>query len=754
VAPRKPKARLITFAWGESHVDKLLELVLPAALAPGNYPYLAEFFDVQFVLVTEARLFARVRNHPTFQRIAQYGPTRLFSLDDLLIGPGSYGFTLSKAIFRGMEDAGPQMTDIVFLFLNGDFVLAENSYRALVPRLLAGERLIASPSYCANEEDVLPILVGRHRKAGVIECSHRTMARYILSYLHDTVRGQVIGAPFHYDLVYTYQHYDWADPRTLVGRQMPIAIVAMRPTRQVPAVETFWDFGIASEFCPGIAPCVLGDSDDFLMLELRARNTGREYLRLGPPCPERVALRIGPALTDDQLQFGRYPLLLHSGEIGASVEESKARLGLFQNRMRTAIPAMLAPHLGHPMWRHHDELYRKTLITTPIITTPKATAGSSLDPDEVLAPARAEAGVQKRAALYHAAFSRAFIDALESLESSHCEERSKLINQLVTSLISKCDNDDLLTQPDAYRAGLNLNRLARRHESQMERAQKVLKQIRDHQTFTLDPGSDDPIAIAANAPMLPEVNVDRLVTWDPGEAAARSARHRGTLRRLHNWLLGQPPNLRHMHPLAPVYSDVLKRLRERAAAASNILLVSSSRVLPEAAITAAGKRFGRLGWTDCTEVNLRLNGCQPFDLVYCETEVQHVTALGQFFRNMRKIVASDGRVIVHITNQHRRVIADDDYTFIQAAFGACGPMSAHYANGRLSAFVFRRYLDGLQRIDPARPGMLFGYAGAMLYCLPLAAFINGRKPAESPGRQWASLTVETRLAPTPDFQDR
>ena len=46
------------------------------------------------------------------------------------------------------------------------------------------------------------------------------------------------------------QFYWLLDEKTLLGRQLPIAIVGMRPERYVPEPTAFWDHGLMEEFCP------------------------------------------------------------------------------------------------------------------------------------------------------------------------------------------------------------------------------------------------------------------------------------------------------------------------------------------------------------------------------------------------------------------------------------------------------------------------------------------------------------------------
>jgi hypothetical protein len=47
-------------AWGERYVGDLLEVTVPALLAPGNLPVLAAKFECEFVVITETQFFDRV----------------------------------------------------------------------------------------------------------------------------------------------------------------------------------------------------------------------------------------------------------------------------------------------------------------------------------------------------------------------------------------------------------------------------------------------------------------------------------------------------------------------------------------------------------------------------------------------------------------------------------------------------------------------------------------------------------------------
>ena len=49
----KPRARVITMAWGRPYFETLRSVALPAILAPGNLPALTSMLDCELVVVTE-----------------------------------------------------------------------------------------------------------------------------------------------------------------------------------------------------------------------------------------------------------------------------------------------------------------------------------------------------------------------------------------------------------------------------------------------------------------------------------------------------------------------------------------------------------------------------------------------------------------------------------------------------------------------------------------------------------------------------
>ena len=354
----KQRARLITVAWGEPYIDRILTLTLPSILAPGNLPFLSRMFDCELIIVTEEAFFGRISSSSVFQKLNLYCAVRLVVLDDLVAHRRMYGMSLTFAFHRGFADLGDRMTNYFLVFFNADFIVADGSYRTLAQRMLAGERLIFGPSYCVNLEDVVPILRHRiERETAALTLPPREMAALVLAYRHNTIRAKTVNQRlFHID--YIEQFYWCVDDHTLIGHQMPVSLVCMKPERALAEMRTFWDYGLISEACPTTKPCVLDDSDDFLIMELRTRSTAREKLRLGWPTIKQIATTLSTFVTKDQKALGLYPLVLHSSDLPEATERAKKQLREFVDSIYRLMQEKPIDHMNHPYWIYNYDAFQ------------------------------------------------------------------------------------------------------------------------------------------------------------------------------------------------------------------------------------------------------------------------------------------------------------------------------------------------------------------------------------------------------------
>ena len=340
-------ARVITMVWGERYLDDLLSVTLPALMAPGNLPAFADRFASEVVIVTERRFFATIAQAPVVARLLEHCDMRLLPVDDLL-SPW-YGITLTYALVRGFADLGAAMVETNLVFLNADFVIADGSLRVLADVIESGRRLAVAPSYCMVLEETLGALRAlRDPDACSLAVSKRDLAGMILAHRHNTIRAKTVNQRLF--RMHRYDQFYWyVDETTLLGRQMPISVVFMRPERVVTELPTFWDYGVISECCPDAVPAVLGDSDEFLMAELRSGGTFRELLNLGWPDVEEIAADLSSFTTHDHRVYGRFPLRLHSRDLPPQTEAEEKNLAAFVDDVYRRLTPPIS-HRDHPFW--------------------------------------------------------------------------------------------------------------------------------------------------------------------------------------------------------------------------------------------------------------------------------------------------------------------------------------------------------------------------------------------------------------------
>jgi hypothetical protein len=342
--------RLIIPLWGKAYADKLVSMTLPALLAPGNLPALCTMFNVEVVIVTETKLFDFIRNSSSFQRLALLCPVRLTPLDDIMSNiPGDYGVVLTNALYRGFLDLGEKVTETYLLFLNADFIIADGSYRHLGNLMLAGHRVIHSPSFRVVLEEVWPKLEARvDDESAVLVVPPRELVKLALDHKHLTVKARTVNQQLYHQWCMD-QFYWYVDESTLIGYQWPVALVAIRPERVLKEPTLVWDFAYLPDAAPTLKRHFIQDSDDFFMLEPQSKLTGEELIRLGWITPDQIAKFLNDWTTKEQRECGQQLLILHAGELtpdlGQVVEESRR----YMSEITRRLSPRPQPHVNHRM---------------------------------------------------------------------------------------------------------------------------------------------------------------------------------------------------------------------------------------------------------------------------------------------------------------------------------------------------------------------------------------------------------------------
>ena len=713
----KPPARIITMVWGERYLSDLLSITIPAILAPGNLPAFAEHFRCELVVVTERRFYGSLANSPVILNAMNHCDVRLLPIDDLL-SPW-YGITLTYALVRGFADLGATMIDTHLVFINADFILADGSYRKLAEAIRRGERLVVSPSYCMVLEDTIESLRVRYNPADCsLSIGRRDLAALIVTHRHNSVRAKTVNQRLFG--IHRYDQFYWyVDEQTMVAHQMPIAVVYMRPERILTEMPTFWDYGVISEFCPTVKPCVFDDSDDFLMGELRTEGTFRELLRLGWPTVDEIAHDLSSFITHDHRVYGRYSLVVHSGDLPANIERAKAELQRFQDQIYARLTPPVS-HRNHPFWAPIIPLFTekrteqaRTMHTQPAAEMPAAN--------------------QDRGRFERVAALRGQMQALE-------------LQRL--TIQQDAYSDARAIEADIAHLNIEHSRTIR----QMEQARVKTLATRRVELIALTQRIDELSQKVASFTVLMPHTTDRgnpkaAPIWQwllrlPARVKSRVA----FLGQAYGRIFGQLPETTINHPL----NAMLQPLNDAFAAnckAQNVLVISSGgqftgvlvRALPGRKLTITPKMAVRSLYWDV------MGDSREFDLCFWDFAVEDLSDFRSIQQTLRTVMKADAKLILFHYNLVRRQLSDHTYDFARHLFSHTGNAAVRYSGSLPGALGMQLFLNVINRFDVTKVSGQMALALALATCVPfawLASWLEKRRPPQAFRKHCTSMLIE------------
>jgi hypothetical protein len=743
VAPdaRREPARVITMAWGDRYIDDLVEITIPALLAPGNLPSFAEEFDCEFVIVTETRLFDRLARSAAIAALLNFVGVRLVPIDDLL-SPW-YGITLTYALVRGFADLGAAMTQTHLIFLNADFIVADGSYRKLAEIIKRGERLVVSPSYCMNLEDTIDGLRRRRDPvSGALSLPPRELAGIVIANRHNTIRAKTVNQQMF--RIHRYDQFYWyVDEMTLLGRQMPIAVVYMRPERVLTEMPTFWDYGVISEYCPTVKPWVFADSDDFLMGELRSEGTFRELLHLGWPSVAEIAADLSSFTTQDHRDYGHHTLVLHAGELPCGIDAATGELAKFVDsvyaRLKPAIsyrdhpfwapqfPLFLARHQGALRQRQAGEAAKARLLRED----PREAAGQQqieelrreiLAMEQKIRLAQHQLAVQRRPAETR----------LSQIEEEYRHRRAAVEREIQSAV--------------AGEEGTALRKLHDRLRS-LETATAGLEHRQDCAVRRLCVGAatdaDKPLNSPATAPS------DRTDSGGRHIASKASAIFLTWSARLYGKALGRLPRTTRWHPYHTMLRPVMAAVAS-AADAREVLVVSSGGMFASLIIRDLDGRKLMVapGMLDSEFYQQSFRDRPGFDLCLCDLAMDDLVQFRSLFERIRPLLGERSRIIVFHQNRAGRALDDRTHEFARRLFPLVGRSRIAFAGSHPGALSMRWFARSLERHNVSRPSSVVMLAATLAICAPLARLASrieeARQPRRMPSR-CTSMTIDIEL---------
>jgi hypothetical protein len=313
-------------------------------------PALSAETDLEIVILTTGDSMPVFTASPAYHMLASIAPVHFLTIDHLVV-PECQGVTLTLAYHYGVMEAGADVCNIHFVFLNADIILANGSLGSLARRIVRGDRVILANSIRANSEDVAPLLASMvDASAGHLSVPPRVLVGLALDAMHATQVAKIVNSDLCHS-VHVNQFYWQVDAHTLISRHFLMFMLCLKPTRPVPQAEGFCDYVFVPEFCPDVTTTAFEDSDEFFALELQARDSENDYLQLGKAPPADVARSLARWTNAAHRHAAQaHNLTFHAQDIPPAAKAFGTEATLYINDLISRLPAEPMPIRRHPYW--------------------------------------------------------------------------------------------------------------------------------------------------------------------------------------------------------------------------------------------------------------------------------------------------------------------------------------------------------------------------------------------------------------------
>ena len=343
-------ARVLIPVWGYEFVRKFLDRSLPTLLAPGNLPAIATVLPTEFIFLTSEHDKTHIREHPAYERLAMVCAVRFHEIDDLVM-QGNHSTTLTLAYARKIKRSDPSTLDTCFFFLVSDYLMADGSLAAVLARMQAGASAVQVGNF-QTVEDEGDEWLDRHLAAGAgaVALPARELMRWALTCTHPATIANTVNNPVCHNK-HTNRLFWRVDDNTLIGRFYLMHMICIRPEITDFVIGSSCDYSFVPEMCPSGNVVTIGDSDEYLAVEVQPRDHEARFITWGPARPRDVAISLSEWTTARHRLNVHDTIVYHADELPASLSCVMDEAARFISKISKELPPTPQPHRDHPYWR-------------------------------------------------------------------------------------------------------------------------------------------------------------------------------------------------------------------------------------------------------------------------------------------------------------------------------------------------------------------------------------------------------------------
>ena len=278
----KPRFRFVNVVWGEDYTHMFMNLSLPTLLWPNNLKYFCENTDSVFCIYTTSRDAARMKAHPTYNRLADLMPVEFKLIDedvDLKRLADTKYQTMNAMHRHFIQEA--QAQNCALFFLQPDVIVGDGSFKNLLSIVETGKRAIMVSGPRLTKETVMPWILKNYTQDDILQpMSCRDVVKIAMQHLHTDTESLFWGnAPSSIEPYYLL----WkVDAGNMLLRAFHLHPIIINPRRRDVVPEVTLDVDYVQKACPDFNDIyVVEDTDEFVFFSMTNLYEREEFLKPG-----------------------------------------------------------------------------------------------------------------------------------------------------------------------------------------------------------------------------------------------------------------------------------------------------------------------------------------------------------------------------------------------------------------------------------------------------------------------------------------